>query len=146
MQRRWLPNLPRHNRRLLLRTLCTVAGLRLMLWLAPYRVWRPWLERAPRRVANVKGPRPSVSRVAWAVDRTCRFVPGASCLTQALATQRLLSRYGYESQMRIGVARNDTGVFEAHAWVEHNEEIVIGGTAVTLARYVVLPMPGGRHA
>ena len=42
---------------------------------------------------------------------------GATCLQQSLALWWLLRRHNVESQMRIGVTKDD-GQFKAHAWVE----------------------------
>jgi hypothetical protein len=52
---------------------------------------------------------PSVDCISWAVRAVSRFIPGASnCLVRALATQALLGRFGYRSELRIGVARTLT--------------------------------------
>jgi hypothetical protein len=68
---------------------------------------------------------PLVSQLAWAVAATSRYVPRATCLTQALALHILLRRAGLESRIHIGVAKED-GIFRAHAWVESQEQVVIG--------------------
>ena len=65
-----------------------------------------------------------------------RYVPRATCLTQALTMQVLLERAGYDARLRIGVARGDEGQFQAHAWVESQDGIVIGGS--DLGRYTGL--------
>src|SRR5512143_2361312 len=53
---------------------------------------------------------PSVQRIGWAVRAAGRFVPGASnCLVRALATQTLLGRFGYRSDLRIGVRKAGDG-------------------------------------
>src|SRR5580704_692330 len=50
--------------------------------------------------------RPTVDRISTVVRATSRFVPGASnCLVRALATQALLERYGYSSELHIGVRK-----------------------------------------
>jgi hypothetical protein len=63
-------------------------------------------------------------------------VPGATCLTQALAAQVLLAQSGYHSRIEIGVTKDDERHFRAHAWVVCGNEIVIGGAEVD--RYVPL--------
>ncbi len=70
---------------------------------------------------------PTVERIAWAVRAASRFIPGASnCLVRALATQTLLGRFGYRSQLRFGVRKPEDGIFAAHAWLECAGTIVIG--------------------
>jgi hypothetical protein len=71
-------------------------------------------------------------QIGWAVRVATRCVPDASCLPQALAAQVLLTWYGYASRLHIGVVLE--GRFEAHAWVECNGSIVVGG-ANESARY-----------
>ena len=72
----------------------------------------------------------------WAVRATSRCVPRATCLTQALAAQTLLSRAGYNPQVKIGVAKNEKKLFEAHAWLVLGDDVLIGGTEVE--RYTAL--------
>jgi Transglutaminase-like superfamily len=54
------------------------------------------------------------------------FVPGASCLTQALATRVLLADEGHSSTLRLGMARIE-GRLQAHAWLESGGAVVVGG-------------------
>lgn len=67
-----------------------------------------------------------------------RYVPRATCLTQALALQAMLGRAGTPSELRIGVARGKETEVDAHAWLECEGRVVIGDGQ--LERYV--PMPG----
>ncbi len=60
------------------------------------------------------------------VSRAARWVPLGSCLTQGLAAQVVLARRGHPSTLRFG-ARKVDGQFQAHAWVEVNGQIVVGG-------------------
>ena len=52
------------------------------------------------------------------------YVPKATCLTQALTAQILLYRHNHPSKLKIGVMKKDD--FEAHAWLEINNEIILG--------------------
>jgi hypothetical protein len=80
----------------------------------------------------------AVDRIAWAVATVARYVPGASCLTQAFATQIILARAGEISDLRIGVTRNGAGQVRAHAWLESHDRIVIGAPVGP----DVVPLPG----
>ena len=78
--------------------------------------------------------------IAGNVALASRYVPRATCLTQALATLILLDLYRYPVTLRIGVARNNVGEFEAHAWIESDGSVVIGGSKTDLyKRYSLLP-------
>ena len=78
--------------------------------------------------------------IALAVTRASRYVPGASCLVQAIVTSRLLNREGYDSVIRVGVQTPNNGGLLAHAWVECEGEIVVGGANST-ASYTTLAAP-----
>jgi hypothetical protein len=132
-----LAGLSHAHRRLLLRALLTVAAFRLSLTVLPYR----WTRRLAEGASGAGGdarPRPTRDELAWAVSAASRRIPRATCLTQALALQRLLGGAGYDATLRLGVARSDGGTLEAHAWLESGGRTVIGGPQS--ARYVPLPL------
>jgi len=122
----------RRWRRLLeeLPLLCGVFGvvcaIRLGLWVLPFRTMRNILAGiAPRTIRRARRLTPE--HLAWAVAVTSRFIPAASCLTQALATDLLLKRHGYLGVLHIGVAKKGKGRLAAHAWLEYAGTIIIGG-------------------
>jgi len=63
----------------------------------------------------------------WAVAAAARRIPGATCLVQALALQRLLAQSGHRSQLRIGVDKAGAE-FDAHAWLMLEGEPWFGHT------------------
>jgi len=71
---------------------------------------------------------------ALAVRRSAVLVPGASCLTQALAVQFMLARRGFTSSIKVGV-REEGGKILAHAWLISADRVVIGGSGTDLAAY-----------
>ena len=76
--------------------------------------------------------------IAAVVGRVARFVPGATCLTQAAAAHYLLALYGHQSLIRVGVKPDTDNRFTAHAWLLHNDSIILGGNENMLAGYKVL--------
>jgi hypothetical protein len=107
-----------------------LIAIRLGLWLLPFRTLQRLLTRMTQGAyKHQAADQASIDSVVWAVTVASRYVPEATCLTQALAAQVLLARRGYPARLRIGVARSETGQFQAHAWVENGGRIVIGGTA-----------------
>ena len=70
----------------------------------------------------------SVERLAWVVGVASRFVPKATCLAQALALHVLLQQAGYEVFLHIGVTNNEEGNLKAHAWIESQGRVLIGGS------------------
>lgn len=127
------------DRGLLVKAAFLLVAIRLGLWLLPFRTLRRLLSIRTR--APIKSPeadQSSLRRVVWGVKATSRYVPAATCLTQAWAAQVLLCRLGHPTRLRIGVAKSKGGKLEAHAWVESQDEIVIGHLA-DLSRFTVLP-------
>lgn len=123
--------------RLLLSTVFLLGTIRLGLWLLPF----PILQRLLTKMTQTQESPTQIplARVVWAVTVVSRYMPGeVKCLARALATQILLARHGYQAQLRIGVAKGERGQLEAHAWVESQGKIVIGGIK-NLGRYTPLP-------
>jgi hypothetical protein len=114
-----------------------VTAIRIALWILPYRWIRAFLLQCPARLHTRQAP-VDVRIVVRAVRGVSRLVPGATCLTQAVATRIMLSLMGLPSDLRLGVARSsETGRFEAHAWVDFEGRTIIGGALP--GRYVQLP-------
>ena len=134
--------LPAARRRLFIRAACWLLVVRLGLWLVPFRKLQAWLARlrgSPRAPVDAA----VVREIAWAVQGASRYVPAATCLTQALAGQILLNRRGYPAQVEIGVAKDAGGQFTAHAWLRCDGVVVIGGSAASLKHYTPLHTMNG---
>jgi hypothetical protein len=111
----------------LLRTALVVVTIRVALWAIPFTVLRSKL-KPYLKVQGVPPPfEPEIKALARGVRSVSRRVPGATCLTQALSLQVLLARAGFESVLRIGVQKTGEGTFKAHAWLEKDGRILIGG-------------------
>jgi hypothetical protein len=132
------------EQRLLVAAWLVLAAVRLGLWLFPFSLVRRLPARMERPASERSGVRrPSESRVAWSIGVASRYVPVATCLTQALAAQGLLGWFGYQVSLRVGVARGKGGVLEAHAWVESGGKVLLGGSESELKRFSVLrPLDG----
>jgi transglutaminase superfamily protein len=128
------------ERRMLIQAGLVVVAVRLALWVLPFGVLRRMLARLPAGSAvTAQNDRLPIERIAWAVMVASSYVPAASCLTQALAAQTLLRRHHYAASLQIGVAKDEQGQLHAHAWLESQGTIVIGGTAEYLASFTPLP-------
>lgn len=137
--------LPSQDRHLFVRSLLLLTIVRVGLWVLPFQTLRRLLARMSAVHAESPGQdHMPLERVAWAVREASRYVPAATCLTQALATQVLLSRRGLPVRFRIGVARGAGGEFLAHAWVECQGTIVIGG-AQAHSRFTPFPPLDGER-
>ena len=111
------------ERRLVVKAWFTLIAVRVLLWVAPYR----WIEAHLMTPPSATAPSVSPADIARAVTRASKLVPQATCLTQALAGGFLIRRAGSNAIIHFGVARGDAG-FKAHAWLESDGGILIGGS------------------
>jgi Transglutaminase-like superfamily len=78
------------------------------------------------------------SKIARMVSLAGRRSPWrTTCLRQALLLWFLLARRGIASELRLGVEKSAEGDVAAHAWVERDGHVLIGGEYVQ-HRYIVL--------
>ena len=129
--------LPARDRALLISAALLVSSIRAALWVFPYRMVRRRLARRQ----GVSGNACDCSRIAWAISAVSRYMPGGTCLTQALAGEAMLRSYGYEPSLHIGVARSNSRALEAHAWIEVQGKIILGDAGTE--RFTPLRAPGG---
>ena len=117
----------------LARCLIVVSAVRLALTLSSYNRVRDAVTRLDARhdagIADLR-------RVAWGVAAAARLVPGATCLTQALAGQYLLARQGNASKISIGIEKGTGSELKAHAWLMSGSHIVLGGSIKGFAHLV----------
>jgi Transglutaminase-like superfamily len=127
--------LNRSDRGTLLLTYLLLTLVRLGLLLLPFeRLWKglvklgqPQLSAATVLKTDVKTEAQTVRQAIWAVNLSARFSPGgAKCLARALTTKVLLDRRQCSSNFKIGVAKNEQGQLEAHAWIEVQNQVVMG--------------------
>jgi hypothetical protein len=117
-------------RMLLIRTFFCVMSIRLLLLFFPFvTLQKEFTTVRPRpHPHTINGIHPD--EIAWAVKTASRYVFRATCLVQALATQVLLTRESISSVLYIGVLKTENSSFEAHAWIESEGRIVIGGSEI----------------
>ncbi|BAZ34097.1 hypothetical protein NIES4074_66110 [Cylindrospermum sp. NIES-4074] len=129
-----------HEQKLLINTFVLLGLVKLCLLLLPFQTLRKLLVTISKmQPTGVQPFSPSIDQIVEAVNRSSRYtLGGAKCLARALTTQIVMSRHGYTSELRIGIAKGEGGQFEAHAWVEVGEQIVIGQLR-DLTRYTPMP-------
>lgn len=116
------------DRLALVRAVTMVMLVRAALAILPFRTVLRIADSWARRPNRVRGPEGERDRMLSAVESAARrLLPAAPCLSQAIVADVLLRRRGFDSQLRIGVARTERGALKAHAWVESDGEVVIGG-------------------
>jgi len=128
--------LPFGDKGLLIRTFFLVCAVRFGLWVLPF-------DRVRRKVKQLAKPRdgivpPPADKLIRAVEITAKYVPFASCLTQAFAAQILLGRARHPATLRIGVLKAEQGGLKAHAWIEREGQAVLGEMP-NLAQFTPFP-------
>ncbi len=113
--------------------LLVVATVRLGLTLFSYNRVRGMVTRLNAHQCASMG---ELRLVAWGVAAAARFVPRASCLTQALSGQYILARQGNASNIRIGIERGTGEQLKAHAWLVSDNHVVLGGSIDGFAHLV----------
>ena len=132
------------ERRLLLVGGVVVACVRILLWLIPFTRLMWLIERTAlrsARVAPVRLREDTGATITWGVTTAARYVPRATCLTQALAAQWLFAWFGHPTLLRIGVAKGNDKALRAHAWLESDGRVVVGVESLEEDEYAVLSSP-----
>ncbi|HWP47146.1 MAG TPA: lasso peptide biosynthesis B2 protein [Candidatus Limnocylindrales bacterium] len=136
-------SLPSRDRHLLIKAALLLGVIRLGLWLLAFQTLQGLLLRIRWKSARLREADPlSLERIAWAIRVAGRYVPGVTCLIQALAAQVLLEQEGHPACLRIGVAKDKNGRLQAHAWTESGGKVVVGGG--NLSSYTLLSTPAGK--
>ena len=119
-------NLSSSERHLLIKTWILLGVIRLGLELFPFSTLRKLLFKL---TFLARGPVKdfSVEYLVWSVAVVSPYIPKTTCLSQALTAQFLLQRAGHQARLHIGVNYGIGGRLEAHAWVESQGRILIGG-------------------
>lgn len=126
MIRRFLA-LPRRERAFLVRAWLLLACVRASVQLRGFRRTSEWLARHEvRRASGACDLAPA--RIARLVEAASHFVPdGRQCLSRAATLATLLRRRGHAATIEFGVANGESGALDAHAWVECDGKVLLGG-------------------
>lgn len=116
--------LPSTEKILAIRALFWVILIRIFIWIFPFSFVKKRVQKITSRSSN-NSHSVAMPRIRFMIVMAARYVPRATCLVQALAGYILFSKYGYSTQIKIGVLTED-GKFEAHAWLEHGGCVVLG--------------------
>ncbi|PID41214.1 MAG: hypothetical protein CR981_04165 [Proteobacteria bacterium] len=91
------------------------------------------------KITTGKSQEIRLHRAARLAKTAGSIIPFSTCLSRALAGYVLLAEQGFETTLHIGVTRDDSYGFEAHAWLTHNNSIILGNLP-DLDKYQELPL------
>ena len=119
-------NLSSAEQHLLIKAWILLGVIRLGLELFPFSTLRKLLDRLRIKLGSLKKEF-SEEQLVWSVTVVSRYIPKATCLAQALTMQLLLQQGGRSACLHIGVTEDEDGHLKAHAWVESQGRILMGG-------------------
>lgn len=107
-----------------------IAAVRFALSTLPYATVKRAIDRLSRpRSVHLSDVGAYRKRVLQCITSVARNTLGAKpCLTQALVAQWMLGRTGFATDLKFGVSVGEEG-FEAHAWLEKDGRVLLGGSA-----------------
>lgn len=108
--------------RLFVQALLTLAACRARLRHRDFASVRAWASRKGRGAAPI-------DRLAGSIEAASKRMKGTTCLTKALALQRLLAQHGHDSELRIGVDKTEARL-TAHAWLVCRGHVLVGGAEI----------------
>ena len=132
--------LPFTRKRLLIESTVILMLARISLRLLPFKTMHNLMKNLERKNYVLdNGDITYVYDISWAIKRAGENLFGDnSCLPIALAGQFQLNMHGFPARSRLGVKKTIDGEIRAHAWVEFDGEVVIGGPKQDIIQYSVL--------
>lgn len=125
------------QRRCLIEASVLLTGVRILLPVVGLKNTRRllrWGNRLGRKTFNLD----TKDIVRW-LETAARWCPvGSTCLTRALTGQYLLERAGTGSRLCIGVMRDSQSRFQAHAWLEEGQGVILGGSEEEIRDWIPL--------
>lgn len=132
--------LPNSERWLLVKVTILLSATSVGLRLLPFRtIYRLMGSTRPSNKQRLD-PDTDIAQISAVVNKAGQYFLGKdSCFPQALTGEMLLRRNGHDAKLRIGVVKESDGSLRAHAWVENEGEVVIGGPILHVEKYTPLP-------
>ena len=125
--------LPLPEKGLLIKALLFVWGVKFGLRLLPFRTMLTLTKPAPNKPGRTSFP---LNQLLGAMDTAGRNVPRTTCLVRAIAGQAFLARYGHQTDLRIGVLKDQSEKrVKAHAWLESQGLVLLGGSVGAIHRF-----------
>lgn len=119
-----LVQLQRLDKIILIKAIFLTWLVRIILWIFPFSVLRKLISNISKKKRKLNSI--SLEKLVWALNVASKYSPKSTCLTRSIAGYILFLTHGYQTEIKIGVCKNDKGNIEAHAWLENNENVVIG--------------------
>jgi Transglutaminase-like superfamily len=131
--------LPGKYRWLFIRVGSLLVAIQLGLSVVPFRTLYKTLGGRGHPANDAGRDASERQQIIEAVEIASRHAPlRITCLTQALVGRYFLATRGFPVELRIGVTHNEQRHLEAHAWLEHQGQVILGETE-DMAHFTPLP-------
>ena len=117
------------ERRMLVSAATLSLAMRVALAVVP---WRSLARTRARHEGGGVNDAEAIRLVRWAIGVCSRRLPGQTCLSAALAAQRLLARHGIASTVEVGTYRDEQGETAFHAMASSHGVPIVGERAMTV--------------
>ena len=123
----------------MIKALLFVWGVKCGLRLLPFRTMVTLIKKDLIKPGPTSFP---LNQLLGAIDTAGRNVPRATCLVRAIAGQAFLARYGHQTDLRIGVLKDQSEKrVKAHAWLESHGMVLLGGAVGSYTAFPTLGDP-----
>jgi len=120
-------HLPPREKYLFFKTVFLLASYRIQLKTTPLQKVLRCVTSDSQKILQVTTYQSiAPKRLATIIIGASRIVPCTTCLSQALTGKRVFAEHGYKTQLHIGVHRDITVTFKAHAWLSLGDDILLG--------------------
>lgn len=124
------------DRRLVLHALLLLVSIRIGLKLFAFTIVRRKLDYWAVKYRQSNSKPLDTNQARRAIEMVgLRILRDGPCLTQALAMQYLMKRSNLPATLCIGVGKGENGRLLAHAWIESDGHVMIGGNGEELRFY-----------
>ena len=120
--------LDNEEKKLLFKIYIFIWIVRLRLWFTSYAKTKVWSEKKINAYFATFQEKVFKEQILLQfINTASRLIPKASCLTKALAGHTILKFFNCQNDLYIGVKINSNSDFEAHAWLQKDQTILLGG-------------------
>lgn len=132
--------LPKAKKRLIIEATGLILFTRFGLYLTSIEKLQSFYQRFSKGNNYVNHIyRPDKSDIVWAIDTIGqKLFKDDTCLVIAIAGQAQLIHYGIPSKLQLGCLKGEDMSIFAHAWVESDGDVIIGGTESEISKYTPL--------
>lgn len=104
-----------------------MALIRIALWVCPFAWVHHFCTQGGDLLQSTQEADPALTAsIVRAVRLVGTYLPKSTCLVEAYTLHFLLRQHKLYTEIHVGVKRQSATQITAHAWVEYNQQILLG--------------------